>query len=465
LFALPISGDGPVSMCLRTQSPVFIKDVQSSTLKRKDLAKKYGIGQIAFVPFEGGVLEYGTSNGRATADWKELPECPTMPKTTMRKAFENLGASYCLFWERDGDEFVCIADFLTESRRKALAQVRGDGKSFASVSRGQRLNAKGDGPVALAARVGKEIVIDSKTMDGVMKRASLAREYGIKRLHFVPTNEGVFEYGTPNDAFLSGPLMEASLQMRCQTSGAGYAMYWKEVDEQLVIAGEYVTPERQETLKKLKKEISFAEASQQITLDAKADSPVAKVLQTRAPVFIQDVKTCTTMDRAGLAADYAIGSVCLVPVEGGVIEYGTSCSESTCTVDWESIEDAETAVMPRGEMKRAFENGATHVIFWRLVDGFYVCGADYVLPERLRALKGRGIDSSYTSESEAMRFPADGPGPVATAARSGAEIVIENPDMNPAFKRAALAKKYGVGNIHFVPCKDGVLEYGSAFTA
>ena len=123
--------------------------------------------------------------------------------------------------ERDGDEYVCIADFLTESRRKALALARGDDKSFASVSRGQRLNAKGEGPVALAARVGKEIVIDSAMMDGVMKRATLAKEYGIKRLHLVPTNEGVFEYGTPADAFLSGPLMEASLKMRCDTSGAG----------------------------------------------------------------------------------------------------------------------------------------------------------------------------------------------------------------------------------------------------
>lgn len=242
-------------------------------------------------------------------------------------------------------------------------------------------------------------------------------------------------------------------------------MYWKEVEGKLVIAGEYVTPQRQETLRKLNKKASFAEASQKITIDVGSDTPFARVMQTDAPVFIQDVKTCTTMDRAGLAAEYAIGSLCLIPVEGGMIEYGTSCEESQCTAVWNSVEDACTAVMPRGEMKRAFENGATHVIFWKLVDGQYVCGADYVIPERIRALKGKGIDTSYTTESEEMSFAADGPGPVATAARSGAEIVIENPDMNPAFKRAAIAKKYGVGNIHFVPCKDGVLEYGSAWTS
>lgn len=97
-YALPTTGDGPVATVLKTQKPIFIKDVQKSTMLRKDLAKTYGIAQVAFAPFEGGVLEYGTSTGRATADWRELPECPTMPKATMRKAFENLGASYCLFW-------------------------------------------------------------------------------------------------------------------------------------------------------------------------------------------------------------------------------------------------------------------------------------------------------------------------------------------------------------------------------
>ena len=263
-----------------------------------------------------------------------------------------------------------------------------------------------------------------------------------------------------------GALTAAAVDARALDAVVGAdAMYWKEVEGKLVIAGEYVTPQRQETLRKLNKKASFAEASQKITIDVGSDTPFARVMQTDAPVFIQDVKTCTTMDRAGLAAEYAIGSLCLIPVEGGMIEYGTSCEESQCTANWNSVEDACTAVMPRGEMKRAFENGATHVIFWKLVDGQYVCGADYVIPERIRALKGKGIDTSYTTESEEMSFAADGPGPVATAARSGAEIVIENPDMNPAFKRAAIAKKYGVGNIHFVPCKDGVLEYGSAWTS
>ena len=30
--------------------------------------------QMAFVPFEGGILEFGTSSGRSTADWKDVPQ-------------------------------------------------------------------------------------------------------------------------------------------------------------------------------------------------------------------------------------------------------------------------------------------------------------------------------------------------------------------------------------------------------
>ena len=52
-------------------------------------------------------------------------------------------------------------------------------------------------------------------------------------------------------------------------------------------------------------------------------------------------------------------------------------------------------------------------------------------------------------------------GPIATAARSGKELVIEDPSTSKTFKRAALAKEFNVGNIHIVPCKDGVLEYGT----
>jgi hypothetical protein len=89
-----------------------------------------------------------------------------------------------------------------------------------------RQPARGDGPVATTARTGEECVISDVS---TMKRSKLAKEFGIAKIHLVPVDGGVLEYGTPSQDYLRGQLMKASLKMRCDTSGAGYAIYWKEV--------------------------------------------------------------------------------------------------------------------------------------------------------------------------------------------------------------------------------------------
>merc|ERR1712204_91339 len=139
-------------------------------------------------------------------------------------------------------------------------------------------------------------------------------------------------------------------------------------------------------------------------------------------------------------------------------EYGTS--DGPCTADWTCMEDARQAIMPKAELEKAFTVGATHAIFWWRKGDEFVVGASYVAPERVRALKAaRGDDKSYTSESAAWKIDASGLGPVATAGRSGKDIVIEDPANEPSFKGAGLAKEFNVGSCHFVPCRDGVLEY------
>jgi hypothetical protein len=248
--------------------------------------------------------------------------------------------------------------------------------------------------------------------------------------------------------------------MRCDTSGAGYAIYWANVNGKLVVAGDYVTDARKEKLKTKGFDKSFAEESESFALDVNGAGPVAECFNSGKPVFVKSIAD-SIMKRKDLAAQYGVEQCAFVPMEGGVMEYGTSDGE--CTADWKSIEDARTAIMPKAEMKAAFEAGATHMIFWRKVGDNYECGASFVLPERVRALKtARGDDKSYTSESQGMKFPADGQGPIATAARSGKEIVIEDASSAAAekYKRAGLAKEFNVKNVHFVPCRDGVIEYG-----
>merc|ERR1719343_670254 len=374
--------------------------------------------------------------------------------------FENLGASYAMFWSKEGKNFKVLADYVTDSRRRALHAARGDNETFCSKSRDVTIDASGDGPIATAFKTKKEVtIVDASTM----KRAAIAKEFGIKRVHFIPTECGVLEYGTPTNTFLTSNTLAASLKMRCDTSGAGYALYWKETDGKAVVAGDYVTPARKAALEAKGKTSSFAEASKEYTMEVSGDGPVATVLKTREPVYIQDVTTCDTMKRGGVAAEYGIKSVCLVPVPGGVLEYGTS--DGACTADWTCMDDARKAIMPKEDLQKAFDEGATHVIFWSKKGDEFVVGADFVVPERLRALKAaRGDDKSYTTESENMKIPADSSGPVATAARSGKELVLEDPSSDPDFKRKDLAAEFNIKQCHFVPCKDGVLEYGSGIT-
>merc|ERR1719247_3934229 len=393
-FALPVSGEGPVATCYKTGEPQFVGDVSTSSLKRKDLAMKYGIQQISWVPMEGGVMEFGTSKGPCTADWDALPNCPTMPKAEIRKGFENLGASYCLFWQNKNMQYSVVAKYTTITRKEALKQSRGDDKTFATESKEFKLDAKGDGPVATAARTGEEVIISDVS---TMKRSKIAKEFGIAKVHMVPVEGGVLEYGTPQQDYLSGDLMKASLKMRCDTSGAGYAMYWKESFGKLTIAGSYLTPARKKALIAQGKTKSFAEASYGTKLDDLGTGPVATCYATQEPVYLQDVKD-SNLKRKDLAVECGVTSICFVPVAGGVMEYGVS--EGTATANWDSISDARTAIMPKAEMKKAFESGATHLIFWKKVMDKYVMGASYLIPERVRALKAsRGDDKSYTSAS------------------------------------------------------------------
>eukprot|EP00931_Biecheleriopsis_adriatica_P099021 TRINITY_DN7325_c0_g2_i1.p1 TRINITY_DN7325_c0_g2~~TRINITY_DN7325_c0_g2_i1.p1 ORF type:complete len:630 (-),score=126.82 TRINITY_DN7325_c0_g2_i1:42-1931(-) len=453
-FALEATGSAPLAVVYQSREPLFIEDVSQANLKRKELANKYGITQMCIVPFEAGVLEFGHSDDMP--NWDTRPDPPVMPKAEMRQGFENLGASYAMFWIKDGDTFKVVADYVTEARREALRLARGDNETFCSKSRAFTLDANGDGPVSTAFKTGKEVILRDLSK---MKRAALAEEFGIAAFHFVPSKTGVLEYGIPKSAGLSGDTLGASLKMRCDTSGASYALYWRETDGKMVVAGVYTTAARQQALADMGKSIGFADASKEYVLDASGDGPVGTALKTQQPFYIQDATACTTMKRSALTKEYGIKSICFVPVEGGVMEYGTT--EKGCSTNWTCVEDACKAVMPKAELKRAFDGGATHAIFWWKQGDYWVVGAYYVTPERVRALKAaRGDDKSYAGESQKRNIPIGSMGPVATAGRSGKTIVLDSPAEVSSFRRADLAREFGIARCHFAPCKDGVLEYG-----
>merc|ERR1719424_745141 len=84
-------------------------------------------------PYEDGVIEIG--NLRSKPQWEEIPVAANMPKVELRKAFEEQGALYALFWKQTGDEFSVVADYENPRDRGRRLTMRGDGESFVKLLR------------------------------------------------------------------------------------------------------------------------------------------------------------------------------------------------------------------------------------------------------------------------------------------------------------------------------------------
>jgi len=143
-----------------------------------------------------------------------------------------------------------------------------------------------------------------------------------------------------------------------------------------------------------------------------------------------------------------------------VLEFGTSSGPETSF--WKGMPNCPD--MPKDEMKKALKRRrAVYMIFWQLKGDNYTVTADFVTPEHERAMRNRyGSKRSFASLSRSIIVPADGDNYIARAARSGKEFVIEDAAVDKKLQRQKLAKKYGIGEIHIVPCEDGVFEYGKA---
>lgn len=262
---------------------------------------------------------------------------------TMKMRCENAGAGYAIHWVNVKDKFVVADDFVTDSR-KAVLKKKGFDSSFAVESEKFALDAKGDGPVAQTFK-NKTPTFIKDVASSNMKRKDLAAKYGIGQIAWIPFEEGVLEFGTSDgpctadwdkmpDMALTGDTLQAAMKARCETAGAGYAIYWMSVRDKLVVANDFVTDSRKAVLKKKGFDKSFAEESELFAMDAKGDGPVATAYRTKEPVFIKDV-AASNMKRKALAAKYGIGQICWVPFEKGVLEFGTS--DGPCTADWDKM--------------------------------------------------------------------------------------------------------------------------------
>jgi len=101
---------------------------------------------------------------------------------------------------------------------------------------------------------------------------------------------------------MTGDVLKASLKMRCDTSGAAYAIYWANIGGDLKVVGEYKAASYQKELKDRGVTVSFGQASKPFVLDAYGTGPIATVLKTGEPYFVEDAVTCNTLQRRWVAS-------------------------------------------------------------------------------------------------------------------------------------------------------------------
>ena len=467
-YALAADGAGPIAQVQRTGEPLFIPDVSYSTLKRKELALKYGVSQVAILPFEAGVIEFGNARSMKHKQWTEIPKAPTMPKAQLRKAFEDLGALYALYWEADFEknEMRVIADYENPRDVQIRKTMRGDGESFVKISRELTVELDSVGPVQEALKTGKEVVVgfsDDETwpLCASMKRAAYAKEFNLCSVTMVPvvdeaTGEyGVLEYGVSTTAELNPVTLAAVLQMQVQATNAAYGIYWKQEGNIARPAKTYVSPGYARELEAAGKRYSYIDISEQMTIDTVGPNPVAQAMRSRAKVYAEDV-SMTADERASIAAEYGISSVAYMPVVGGVIEFGVPRNR------WASAEDALAQAIPNEEVDMALASGATYVMFWKKNDalGAFNMAAAYEAPANVLNEAAALDGDSYIKASERESIPIAGDGPVPRSFRSASRLEVPNTATYPNFCRRELSLEWGVGKFTCIPLETGVLEFG-----
>ena len=88
---------------------------------------------------------------------------------------------------------------------------------------------------------------------------------------------------------LTGDTLQAGLKMRCDMSGASYAIYWANQNGQLKVVDSYKSASYKRELAGRGVTESFADASKPFALNAKGSGPIARVLENGDPILIKNV--------------------------------------------------------------------------------------------------------------------------------------------------------------------------------
>jgi len=202
----------------------------------------------------------------------------------------------------------------------------------------------------------------------------------------------------------------ALLKMRCDVSGAEYALFWRTDTAGLVVGGGYVSPAHR--ARSIAEGLlgTFAEESIAVELKLGGGSAVARAYKSREPIYIEDAAGCDYFVRRDMAKKHGIRSICFARgPQGGVIEFGSRA------VTWDCA--ARNNALPEKEIATGLHAGAAYTIFWKVQGAEFQIVADYILPEWANALKlERGDDETYVSRSKGVNFFKSSASLVASAA-------------------------------------------------
>ena len=172
------SSQAPVAQVLRTRQAIFVPDAQACEADgRKYAAQEYGIKSICYLPVLGGVLEYGTSNSDATADWKDLEQAggDALPKAELEKAFR-AGATYSIFWRRNEQtgQYEAAASFETAAQSLSKS-AKSSTDSYVISSKAVTMSIGDSGPIASAGESGCTVFVPNTATCKEFKRSQLAQ--------------------------------------------------------------------------------------------------------------------------------------------------------------------------------------------------------------------------------------------------------------------------------------------------
>ena len=365
----------------------------------------------------------------------------------------------------------------TKSYRQALKNSRDDDITFCSISRDYLPDVRGNGPVATTARTGKKTFY-ADLESARLRRSDRAKEFGIKSLGLIPIEGGVLEYGIPTNARLSGHTLAAMLKISAEACEADYSLCWSSTlaGNHLATTGSFLLPGFRQSLREKELEGDFISQWSNTNLDARSNGPVATCMQTGEPVLIPDVGG-SSMKRSSLAMRFSIVSVAFIPAGGDVIEIGKVLYDAFTgiardplhsSVGWRELPRMALEI-PVAAISYELNSGkAAHVVVWTareqaIGNDQIVAIASYEKPEhKQQVLQIKGTDGTYVTESFGVELDRYGDGPVATALRTGRDIVLDLvTDDTSTYKRAQLAEEYGIIRERMVPTSNCVFEFGT----